>query len=39
VPPDIKSQTKEEIEAQFKAWGEPAYRVAQVFWNGYMSIA
>jgi 23S rRNA (adenine2503-C2)-methyltransferase len=28
--PDIKSQTKEELEAQFKAWGEPAYRVAQV---------
>ncbi|HXT09934.1 MAG TPA: 23S rRNA (adenine(2503)-C(2))-methyltransferase RlmN [Candidatus Angelobacter sp.] len=27
---DIKSQTKEELEAQFKAWGEPAYRVAQV---------
>jgi 23S rRNA (adenine2503-C2)-methyltransferase len=30
VPLDIKSQTKEELEAQFKAWGEPAYRVAQV---------
>jgi 23S rRNA (adenine2503-C2)-methyltransferase len=30
VPPDIKSQTKEELEAQFKAWGEPAYRVGQV---------
>jgi 23S rRNA (adenine2503-C2)-methyltransferase len=30
VPQDIKSQTKEELEAQFKAWGEPAYRVAQV---------
>ena len=27
---DIKSQTKEELEAQFKAWGEPAYRVGQV---------
>ena len=27
---DIKSQTKEELEAQFKPWGEPAYRVAQV---------
>lgn len=27
---DIKSQTKEELEAQFKAWGEPAYRVAQL---------
>jgi len=30
VPQDIKSQTKEELEAQFKAWGEPAYRVAQI---------
>jgi 23S rRNA (adenine2503-C2)-methyltransferase len=30
VPLDIKSQTKEELEAQFKAWGEPAYRVGQV---------
>ena len=30
VPPDIKSQTKEELEAQFKAWGEPAYRVGQI---------
>ena len=30
MPLDIKSQTKEELEAQFKAWGEPAYRVAQV---------
>jgi len=30
VPQDIKSQTKEELDAQFKAWGEPAYRVAQV---------
>jgi 23S rRNA (adenine2503-C2)-methyltransferase len=30
VPLDIKSQTKEELEAQFKAWGEPGYRVAQV---------
>lgn len=29
MPQDIKSQTKEELEAQFKAWGEPAYRVAQ----------
>ena len=27
---DIKSQSKEELEAQFKAWGEPAYRVAQI---------
>lgn len=30
VPLDIKSQTEEELEAQFKAWGEPAYRVAQI---------
>jgi 23S rRNA (adenine2503-C2)-methyltransferase len=30
VVSDIKSQTKEELEAQFKAWGESAYRVAQV---------
>lgn len=27
---DIKSQTKEELETQFKTWAEPAYRVAQV---------
>jgi len=30
VPLDIKSQSKEELEAQFKAWDEPAYRVAQI---------
>jgi 23S rRNA (adenine2503-C2)-methyltransferase len=30
VPLDIKSQTKEELEAQFKAWEAPAYRVGQV---------
>jgi 23S rRNA (adenine2503-C2)-methyltransferase len=30
VSADIKSQTKEELEAQFKAWGEPLYRVAQL---------
>ena len=31
VPPsDIKSLTREELEVQFKAWGEPAYRVAQL---------
>ncbi len=30
MPQDIKSQTKEELEAQFKAWGEPAYRVGQI---------
>jgi len=27
---DIKSQTREELQAQFKAWGEPAYRVSQL---------
>ena len=30
MPLDIKSQTSEEIAAQFQAWGEPAYRVSQV---------
>jgi 23S rRNA (adenine2503-C2)-methyltransferase len=30
VLPDIKSLTREELEAQFKALGEPAYRVAQL---------
>jgi 23S rRNA (adenine2503-C2)-methyltransferase len=30
VPPDIKSQTKEELETRFKAWDEPAYRVTQL---------
>jgi 23S rRNA (adenine2503-C2)-methyltransferase len=30
VVPDVKSQTKEELEAQFKAWDEPAYRVGQL---------
>ncbi len=30
MPQDIKSLTKEELEAQFKAWGEPAYRVPQL---------
>ena len=24
------SETKEELEAQFQAWGEPTYRVAQI---------
>ncbi|HEX9047665.1 MAG TPA: 23S rRNA (adenine(2503)-C(2))-methyltransferase RlmN [Verrucomicrobiae bacterium] len=28
--PDIKSLTREDLEAQFKAWGEPAYRVTQL---------
>src|SRR2546426_1987142 len=27
---DIKSQTREEVAAQFKDWGEPTYRVDQV---------
>ncbi len=27
---DIKSQTAEELAAQFKAWGQPAYRVPQL---------
>ncbi len=30
VPTDIKSLTREELEAQFKAWGEPIYRVKQL---------
>jgi 23S rRNA (adenine2503-C2)-methyltransferase len=30
VLPDIKSQTKAELEAQFQAWDEPAYRVSQL---------
>jgi 23S rRNA (adenine2503-C2)-methyltransferase len=29
VPSDIKSQTREELEAQFKCWKERAYRVTQ----------
>jgi 23S rRNA (adenine2503-C2)-methyltransferase len=27
---DIRSQTAEELEAQFRAWGQPAYRAAQL---------
>ena len=27
---DIKSQTQEELQAQFQAWDQPTYRVAQV---------
>jgi 23S rRNA (adenine2503-C2)-methyltransferase len=27
---DIRSQTADELEARFRAWGQPAYRVAQV---------
>jgi 23S rRNA (adenine2503-C2)-methyltransferase len=30
VLPDIKSQTAEELQAQFLAWKEPAYRVRQL---------
>jgi 23S rRNA (adenine2503-C2)-methyltransferase len=30
VLPDIKSLSREEIEAQFKAWSEPAFRVTQL---------
>lgn len=30
MPTDIKSLAAEEVTAQFKAWGEPAYRATQV---------
>jgi 23S rRNA (adenine2503-C2)-methyltransferase len=30
VPTDIKSLTREEIEAQFKVWDQPIYRVTQL---------
>ena len=30
MPIDIKSLTKDELETQFKTWGEPAYRVTQL---------
>jgi 23S rRNA (adenine2503-C2)-methyltransferase len=30
VPTDIKSLTREELEAQFKNWEQPIYRVAQL---------
>ncbi len=30
MPTDIKSLTREELEAQFKSWNEPAYRVTQL---------
>jgi 23S rRNA (adenine2503-C2)-methyltransferase len=30
VPTDIKSLTREELEAQFKGWKQPAYRVTQL---------
>jgi 23S rRNA (adenine2503-C2)-methyltransferase len=28
--PDVRSQTQEDLQRQFTAWGEPAYRVGQV---------
>lgn len=30
MPTDIKSLTREELETQFKTWGEPAFRVTQL---------
>lgn len=30
VSTDIKSQTPDELQAQFQAWGQPTYRVAQL---------
>ena len=30
MTPDIKSQTREELEARFAAWHQPAYRVKQL---------
>ena len=30
MPTDIKSLTREELEAQFKSWNEPAFRAAQL---------
>jgi 23S rRNA (adenine2503-C2)-methyltransferase len=30
VPPDIKSLTRDELEARFQAWKQPAYRVGQL---------
>jgi len=30
VPTDIKSLTREELEAQFKTWEQPVYRIAQL---------
>jgi 23S rRNA (adenine2503-C2)-methyltransferase len=30
MQPDIRSQTQEELEAQFKRWGEATYRVSQL---------
>ena len=31
MPIDIQSLTRDELEAQFQAWDEPAYRVSQLF--------
>jgi 23S rRNA (adenine2503-C2)-methyltransferase len=31
VPTDIKSFSRDELEARFKAWRQPAYRVTQLF--------
>ncbi len=28
--PDIKSQTADELQAQFQSWGQPSYRVSQL---------
>ena len=30
MPTDIKSQTRDELQAQFAAWEQPVYRVEQV---------
>ena len=30
MPTDIKSLTREELEAQFKVWEQPVYRVTQL---------
>ena len=30
MPTDIKSLTREELEAQFKIWDQPVYRVTQL---------
>src|SRR4051812_4799143 len=30
VKPDVRSQTLEELQAQFAAWGQPTYRVPQL---------
>jgi 23S rRNA (adenine2503-C2)-methyltransferase len=30
VPPDVKSQTEDELKAQFRLWAQPVYRVKQL---------